>query len=244
LFFSPYPLLEAFGVSLLCGLIAWSFGTVTIGGFTGGVTVGGIIYYFAGWPGFVVLGGFFILGSALTRLGYSRKETLGAAQESGGRRGASHALANCTAGIILGIAYWLTGGHPLAGAAFVAAFAAAAADTSGTEIGALYGKTAILPTTFRRVPAGTSGAISIAGTVASLLASGALVFLGSLAGLVVSPKFFSAAFLGGFSGAFAESILGAMPRVHRLLGHDGLNLLNTVLGAIFCIFLALLLNLH
>jgi len=237
-FFSSFPLLEAFGVTFVFGLAAWLLGTVSLSGLAGGVLVGGFIYYLAGWRAFAVLGFFFVIGSALTKLGYRRKKALGAAQEKEGRRGARHALANCAVGLALAAVYKLSGAHPLAGTAFVASFATAAADTAGTEAGSLYGKTHLLPTNLKRVPPGTDGAVSIEGTLASLLAACVVSSFGSLVGLVPSGGLWLAAFLGGFLGAGAESVLGSLPRVEKTLGNEGMNLLNTFLGVLFCLIIA------
>ena len=55
------------------------------------------------------------------------------------------------------------------------------ADTVSSEIGKAYGKTAILSTTWRRVPPGTEGAVSVEGTGAGM---GAAVGFSLLAGMV------------------------------------------------------------
>ena len=240
MYFSSFPLIEAFAVASAFGLAAYFLGTVSLGGLLGGVAIGGLIYYFGGWQSFTVLMAFFILGSALTRLGYERKKELGAAQASGGRRGARHALANCTAGVLIAAFYKFSGGNAIAAAAFVASFATAAADTAGTEAGSALGRKAFLPTTFRKVEPGTPGAVSLEGTAASLLAAGLIALVGWIVGLVPTAALAVVVASSAFLAAFTESLLGALPQVERTLGNEGMNVLNTFWGAVLCLIIATL----
>lgn len=68
-------------------------------------------------------------------------------------------------------------------AALVAAFAEAAGDTVSSEIGQWRSQRAYLITTFKPVPAGENGGISLSGTVAGFAASAAVVGLGFALGL-------------------------------------------------------------
>ncbi len=220
LYLTPYSWPEALGVTLAFALAAWRAGTVSRSGVLGGVAVGTTLYLLAGWRGFVVLGAFFLLGSALTRLGYREKAGRGLAQGKQGRRGASHAAANCAAGLALAALWRLAGQDPALGAALVASFAAAAADTAGTEAGSLFGKNPRLATTLRRVSPGTPGAVSLAGTLAALVAALLLTGVGAAVGLAAGPALFAAVAAGGFGGAYAESLLGALPGFERRLGNE------------------------
>lgn len=243
MYLSSFPLVEALAVSAAFGVVAYALGTVSKSGLAGGVILGAAIYYCAGWGGFAVLGLFFIIGSGLTRLGYSRKAALGIAQTDRGRRGVGHALANCAVGFCLALAYKLTAGNPLAGAAFVASFATAAADTAGTEAGSLYGKNAVLPVSLRKVPPGTPGAVSLQGTAASVLAALILGFFGWLVGLVATVALALTVAAAAFLSAWLESVLGAVPKVEKTLGNEGMNVLNTTTGALLCLILAGILGL-
>ena len=242
MYFSPYPLAEAFVVALSLGLAAYFTGTVSLSGLSGGVAIGGAIYYFGGWQSFAVLVSFFVLGSALTKLEYERKKEFGAAQEAGGRRGARHAFANCAAGLLISVVYKYSGCNPLAGTALVASFATAAADTAATEAGSAFGRNAFLPTTFRKVAPGTPGAVSLAGTAASLLAAGLITLVGWLVVLAPTVALAAVAASSAFLAAFTESLLGAVPAVEQALGNEGMNLLNTFWGAALCLILATLIG--
>ncbi|MBN2288042.1 MAG: DUF92 domain-containing protein [Candidatus Glassbacteria bacterium] len=243
MYLSPFPWLEALAVPAAFGIVARALGTVSRSGFFGGVALGAAVYYCAGWRGFTVLGLFFVIGSGLTGLGYSRKTALGVAQADRGRRGARHVLANCGVGLALALVYKLTSGNPLAGAAFAASFATAAADTAGTEVGSLYGRAAVLPHTLRRVQPGTPGAVSLQGTAAGAVAAAAVAALGWLVGLVATAALASAVFLAALAAAWLESVLGALPGTEKALGNMGKNFLNTLTGAVLCLVLAIILGL-
>ncbi len=236
-FLTSWPLAEAVGITFVCGIAAWALGTVSGSGLVGGIVVGSAIYRFAGWPGFLVLGVFFVLASALTRLGYSRKQKLGAAQDEQGRRGASHAAANCAAGVLLAAGYNLNGGDPLWAAGLVASFATAAADTAGSETGPVLGRTTVLAATFRRVAPGTPGAVSLQGTLAGVVAAMVVALAGYLSGLLDSAALIAMVVASAVAAAWIESVLGGFPAVERTLGNEGMNLLNTFMGAILCMAL-------
>ena len=139
--------------------------------------------------------------------------------------------------------------------AALAALAASAADTWATEIGTLFGGAPRSLLTLRRVPPGTSGAVSVAGTLA--MVAGAL-FIASAAQAFSLIDDLAVVAIAGTAGAITDSLLGATlqerrwcddcdrateRRVHdcgagtRLAGgrawmdNDVVNLLATLMGA-------------
>ncbi len=236
------------GQQLLTGLVlnavvaaaAYFAGAVGRSGVVAGLIVGTLIFYGVGWAGYAVLFTFFVLGSALSKLGYRRKAALGVAQEAGGRRGAKHAAANCGTGMLIALAIVVIGtvgaGYgavPYLLAAYLGAFATALADTTGSEFGQLYGKTPFLITTFKRVPVGTDGAVSVEGTVAGIVASALLAAFGfwlmpgqfGIGGLL-------AVVLGAFIGTTAESYIGATLEGIKHIDNEVVNFANTVIGGV------------
>ena len=217
--------------------------TVDVSGALAGWILGCVIIVGGGPPLYVALLAFFIIGTLATRLGYARKLRAGLAQERGGRRGAAHAIANAGVAAICAIACWRGLGFvPLFMG--IAALATAAADTTASEIGQLFGRRAFLPLTFRRVEPGTEGAISLEGTLAGIIA-GCIV---AIAGTAVTVHHFSAGFTGSvvidrtyvvlvltacaFLGSYLESILGSWNRHHGShIANGTLNFANTLLGA-------------
>ena len=226
-------LLVGLGVNVIFALAARTLGAVSWSGVAGGLVVGVTIATFGGLPAFGVLAFFFLLGSAATRLGYSKKHARGIAQEKKGARGAVHALANCSVAAYLA---FLGGSVPIEFAAplwlaFVASLATAACDTLGSEIGPLAGGEPFLITRLRRVPAGTPGAVSLLGTVSGVLA--ALMIGGVAYALRLIPGGWIAVVpTAALFGTLFESFLGATAEPRGLVDSETINFLNTLAGAL------------
>ena len=186
--------LDASG-ALAAGLLA--FGVVGLGGWAWAV------------PGFV----FFLTGSLLSKARERFGGETAVRAEKGSRRDAAQVVSNGgVAGALLVVhVFWPWGGLYWG---FAAAFAAAAADTWATEVGTWRRGPTRLVWSGRRVPAGTSGGVSLAGTAGALL--GAAVVFGSLvpfAGPYVGGLGWGWAAVavvgGGFLAALVDSALGA-----------------------------------
>jgi uncharacterized protein (TIGR00297 family) len=214
----------AVGVNLALSLLAYGAGSVRLSGVGAGLLVGIPIYAFLGWRGFLVLLGMFVIGSVLTRFGYARKARMGAAEEAGGARGASHALANVGVAALAAAGAWIWG-HPAWSVLFTAALATSSMDTAGSEIGPLYGRRTVSLKTFRVVAPGTEGAVSLEGTLAGLAAAAALGLLGAASDLVPAAAV-APVVAGALLGNLYEGILGS----RRLLSHTWLNATNTLVG--------------
>jgi uncharacterized protein (TIGR00297 family) len=185
---------------------------------------------------------FFVLGTTATRLGHARKAARGIAQARGGARGWRNAWANGAVPAVLAL---LAATMPaelasLCTLGYAAAVATAAADTCSSEIGKAYGGRTVLITTFRPVPPGTEGAVSLEGTLAGVAAAVLVAAMGPVGRLyawALVPLVAGA----GILGALAESVLGTVAERRGWLGNDGLNVLNTAIGAgIMALFLRLL----
>ena len=213
---------------------AFAARSVSVSGALGGFVLGTALYTFGGWRAFLMLFAFFVLGTITTKLGYRKKAALGIAQEKGGRRGVKNAVANTLTGVLFAFLAISTASPEMFTAALVAAFATAACDTVSSEIGQAYGKTHLLITNFRRVPAGTNGAVSLEGTVAGLAASLALAGIAWQVDLITLPLAGIVA-AAGFAGATIESYLGATIEKLDLLDNDLINFANTMIGALIAL---------
>ena len=205
-----------------------------------GTFLGMGLYAFSGWRGFSMLLVFFVLGTATTKLGYGKKEALGIAQERGGRRGAKNAIANTAAGVAFAFLALATPQHELFTLALVAAFATAAADTVSSEIGQAYGRTTYLITSFRRVPAGTEGAVSLEGTLAGIAASAILAGIAAAIHLIPTSGI-AVVTAAAFVGTTLESYLGATSKTAKAMDNEVMNFLNTVAGGLAAMGLSMLL---
>jgi uncharacterized protein (TIGR00297 family) len=224
-------LLAALLVTALFAALAYALGMVSRGGALGGFVVGTIIYYCLGPQGFAVLALFVVGGSLLTRLGYGRKQRSGTAEAGGGRRGARNALANCAVAAACALLHALTASDAFT-FAFVAALAAAFADTADSEVRQLYGRAPRLITTLRNVPPGTDGAVSLPGTLAGVSAAALTAGLGLALGLLDSAPSMLLVTLAALSGTVVDSLVGALyPR----LGNELTNVTCTLVAAVLAL---------
>lgn len=101
--------------------------------------------------------------------------------------------------------------------AAVASVASATSDTWSSIVGVHLSDTARMITTFRNVPPGTDGAISLPGTLAAAAGafSVAIVFLA--AGLIFDIQAFLVIFAAGITGCLADSLLGAVFQEHKMV---------------------------
>ena len=231
----------AWGAAVNAALGAAAFAARGVGasGALAGWALGTALYGFGGWRSFSMLFLFFVLGTACTRLGSARKTELGIAQEDGGRRGAKHAFANATAGVVFAFLAAATPHSELFNLAVVASFATAAFDTVASEIGQAYGRAHVLVTSFRRVAAGTDGAISIEGTVAGIAASAGIAGAAWLAGLVDGAGL-TIVIVAACFGSTLESYLGATIERRSWVDNETVNFANAVAGGLAAVALGAL----
>ena len=210
--------------------VAYIARAVDRSGAVAGVLLATVLYAYAAWPGLVMLGGLMVVGTGVTRLGYARKEALGVAEGRGGRRGIGSVVANAGSGVAFA---FLAGVTPYSGAftlAMVAAFATALFDTTATEFGQAFGGRHVLVSTWRAVPEGTPGGVSVVGTMAGVLGATVLAGVGWAMGLVAGTAVL-AVILGAFCGSTLDSFLGAIMGKGSRSDHHLRNLANTVAGA-------------
>lgn len=215
----PLQFLIGIILSSLIGLLAYRRGSLTRSGVAGAVIVGTSIFGFGGWAWGLTLITFFVTSSLLSHYKESTKETLAEKFDKGHRRDLGQALANGGVGALIALVYAIRP-DPLLLAAFAGAMATVNADTWATELGVLARKPPRLITTFREVEPGTSGAISLPGTLASaagalvigLALAGSLALESTLAGaryIVPLLSFAGTALIGGLAGSLFDSLLGA-----------------------------------
>jgi uncharacterized protein (TIGR00297 family) len=210
--------------------LGWLVRTVTAAGAITGALIGTLVVAGAGWGGWGVLMATFVLASLSTRMGQARKTNAGIAEERGGRRGPGNALANT------GLAAWasfIAAGLPDPTPAWlvaVAALATAGSDTVASEIGKAFGRTTWLVTTFKRVPPGTTGAISAEGTLAGVIGAALLASLGAALGLV-PLRAIAVITIAATVASVVEGLLGATLEARGILNNDTLNFTNAAMGA-------------
>jgi len=204
----------ASGLALAAAIsvLAWRARALTRRGALTATTIGTLAVA-AGWNWGVLLILYFISSSALSRIGGARKERRTASVVAkGGERDAVQVLAN---GAVFGAAalmmiiaphvYWIALG--------AGSLATSAADTWATEIGTLSRRDPRFVLDGRRVPAGTSGAMSLEGTLAMFVGAAFIGMMMIVLGWTF-PLAIRVAFAGVF-GAIVDTLLGATVQVRR-----------------------------
>ena len=203
--FTPQAVLWAILAAVFVALLVYRARLLTLSGALAAAAVGAVIFVFGGLGGAAALLAFFITSNLLGRFRKRRKARLGF--EKGGQRDAWQVLANGGLAALLLIMSSVPHLSPVTfRIAFLAALAEANADTWATEIGAGFGWTPRIITSFRRAAPGQSGAVSLPGTFAAL-AGAALI--GAFALLLHTPGAWLIVTLSGFVGALTDSVLGA-----------------------------------
>ena len=193
-------------------LLAWRARSLSASGAATAAAIGALAVG-AGWGWGALLVLYFVLSSALSRVGAAAKERrTGDVVAKGGPRDAMQVLAN---GLPFAVAAagTIVAPDPRWALAAAGGLAASAADTWATEIGTLAGGTPRSVRGWRPVPPGTSGAVSLAGSLAAVAGALAVALLARLLGwpAAVVP----AALVGGVAGAWGDTLLGATVQARR-----------------------------
>lgn len=156
-------------LALSVALLSCFWRLLTFSGCVAAFLLGSFIFGIGGWPYAIPILLFFLLSSALSKsLRADRRDTQGILAK-GGQRDAQQVLANGLVPMAVVIA-GLYGSLELLYPYYLAAVAAASADTWATEIGMSFGKQPRSILTGELVVAGTSGGVTLAGTSGALLA--------------------------------------------------------------------------
>lgn len=219
---------------------------LTAQGWIHAAALGTMLWGSVGWRGWLAVVVYLVLGSLVTRIGFSNKQRRGLAEAREGRRGPENVWGSAAVGAGLSLVLaaspqdailW----RQLLLIGFSASFAAKLADTFGSELGKRWGRSTLLITTLRPVAPGTDGAISLEGTMASAVGSVvmtlALWWLSSPE-LPLIPNAMAAGvvMVVGLLATLAESVLGALVQ-NRVgwLSNELINALQTLLAAVLAI---------
>lgn len=209
---------------------------VTTSGAIAGAVVCFLLYSIAGPGAFAALVSVFVLAWITTRIGYQRKQQLGTAEKHDGRS-ALQVLANLGAAAICAVLFALSAKNFAWLLAASAALSEAAADTVSSEFGQAASAQARLITTGELVPAGTDGGITLAGTLAGILAATLVSLVSVLSGLIPWNWLWISAG-AGVVGTFTDSLLGALLERRHMLNNDAVNFLSTLCAALIALVLA------
>ncbi len=207
-----------FLLALLIALAAFGARSLSRSGAAAATALGAAVFGLGGLPWAVLLLGFFISSSLLSRAFRRRKNALNEKFSKGSRRDAWQVLANGGAAGVLAVLQAVFPHSPWPWVAAAASLAAVNADTWATELGVLSRKPPRLITSGKMVEPGTSGAISLTGTLfavagALLIALLAVLFWPRYAGdqitALAMPLRLALITLAGLAGSLIDSLLGA-----------------------------------
>ncbi|KAJ9081657.1 hypothetical protein DSO57_1012326 [Entomophthora muscae] len=179
----------------------------------------------------IVLITFFISGSIITKFKAQEKKKLEVDYKEGGQRNIIQVLCNGLTGSVMSLAYQLfISGRTQTSSelcladggwtsffifGFIGHYACCCADTWASELGILNYDWPYLITTFEQVPPGTNGAISLVGTLASLMGGQVVGLVAALSLRQQHPEcgfrlgIMGLGMLTGLVGSMIDSLLGA-----------------------------------
>ncbi|HBB31008.1 MAG TPA: TIGR00297 family protein [Cyanobacteria bacterium UBA8803] len=220
--FAPKKLLTSAGL-----LHAWALGV--------------LIWGTLGWSGYAVVMFYFLVGSGVTRIGMAQKEAAGIAEKRSGARGPENVWGSALTGTIcaLGVLLVEEPFRSLLLLGYVASFSTKLSDTTASEVGKAYGQRTFLITTLQPVARGTEGAISLEGTLAGIIASAAIAFIGWGVGLINLTEV-AFCVIAAFIATNLESVIGATLQAKLdWMTNEVVNFINTSIGAIAAVSLLL-----
>lgn len=216
------PISVAVAASSVIALAAWRARLLTPSGALAALVVGAVATR-AGYAVGAYLILWFVLAAALSRLGRAKKaRRLSDVVEKSSNRDAWQVLAN--GGVFAALVAWQVVVDPECDpnascerilVAAAASLAAAGADTWATEVGTLFGGAPWSVRTGSRVPAGTSGAITLSGSVAMLAGAAVFALLALQLGIVTAGRSVVAIGAGGVAGALTDTVVGAWLQERR-----------------------------
>ena len=181
-------------------LLTWS-------GSIAAIAIGIAVAIGFGVKGLLLLGFFFASSSFWSKFKRKNKSKMEERHEKGSQRDWQQVVANGGAAALFSLLYFVYQ-LPVFVIGFAIAIAAANSDTWASEIGSLSKRPPIFIRTLKRIDTGTSGAVSLLGTIAAIL--------GSLLIAILSYYFFQLSlplalviFVFGFLGNVIDTLLGA-----------------------------------
>ncbi len=204
-------LILGFIFAIFITYLAYRAHTLKKSGVYAAAFTGTIIFGIGGWQWAILLLTFFITSSALSRAFKKRKQGLNEKYSKGHHRDAGQVFGNGGVATFFAALHFFFPNSAWPWLGFAAALAAVNADTWATELGVLNPRSPRMITDLRKVvEKGTSGGISLIGTLAALAGAGLIGLLASLLGS--QPASVSTGFivtLAGLAGSLFDSLLGA-----------------------------------
>lgn len=203
-------LLFGFLFAVLISSVAYKAKSLNKSGAIAAFFTGLIIFGVGGWQWAILLLTFFITSSALSRAFKKRKQGLDEKYSKGNERDAGQVFGNGGVATLFAALHFFFPNEIWPWLGFAASLAAVNADTWATELGVLNPNPPRMITNLNKVvEKGTSGGISLIGTLASLAGAALIGLLASLLNPTTAPaSIFMIVTLAGLAGSLFDSFLG------------------------------------
>ncbi len=223
-------------------ILSITYKKLTFFGAIAAAGVGLLVFAGGGYTGFIMLAMFFLLGTLATGWEKDKKSPFKSKSDRSTARTAGQVLANGGVPAILGLLIlWLPHYTGLFRLMIAGALSSAAADTLSSELGMLYGRWFFNIITFRKERKGLDGVISITGLLFGIAGSMLIAFVYCFGSF--GSRTFGLIVIAGLIGNLADSVIGALYERKRLIGNNGVNFLNTLIGALVIALFSVLLKL-
>ena len=200
-------LLLGFLLALIIAFLAYKARSLNKSGAVAAAFTGTIIFGIGGLAWAILLLTFFITSSTLSRAFKKRKAKLEEKFSKGHERDAGQVFGNGGIATLFAALHFFFPNETWVWAGFAAALAAVNADTWATELGVLNpNPPRMITNLFKTVEKGTSGGISLVGTLASLAGSALIAFLASF--LTDNWSLFPLITISGLAGSLFDSLIG------------------------------------
>jgi len=234
---------QAVTVIALCAALSalsWKLGLLTSDGSLASFGVGMVLGLLGGIGWLLLLVLFAFIGFLVTRYKMELKTKKGVQEGRKGERNYRNVLANGAVPMAIAILTFLVGWEgELPALIYMSAVCVAAADTTASELGVLSDRTYMI-TTFKRVPTGVDGGVSLYGTAWAIAASafaalvGWIVIMGTMPSLMVMIPISM-----GVLGCFIDSVIGATLETKGWVTKLWNNITSMALGAAIALLVLL-----
>ena len=223
-------------VLFITSLTSYYLKKLTLFGSLTAFLIGLIVYTGIGYLGLLMLILFFVFGTGATHWKVHKKNKFKVYQIQKNGRNALQVIAN--GGIAAFLSFLAILFPKFLGTLqimVIGSISAALADTLSSELGMIYGSAYFDIISFKKVDPGPDGVISMEGLLIGLLGSAIISFVYCI--LTVSFHPFFIIILAGTIGNVADSLLGATLERNGFIQNNIVNFLNTMVGALVCLFL-------
>jgi uncharacterized protein (TIGR00297 family) len=165
--------------SAVAAIGGWFVRSLSLSGAIATIMVGAVVGMGFSWRGLILLGIFFLSSSMWSKIGKKKKQKLAEKVEKGECRDYIQVFANGGVPAVISLLSLLHP-SPLWLSLFIISIATANADTWASEIGSLSKQSPRLLTNFKKVEAGTSGAVTLLGTAAAFFGAAFIAAAGAV----------------------------------------------------------------